>query len=47
MHPCLSGVPHRIGHVERIFAEMPSRPGGAAWGGAHILDWYRTQETAT
>lgn len=47
MHPHLSGVPHRIGHVERIFAEMLSRPGVAAWDGARILDCYRTQETPT
>ena len=47
MHPYLSGVPHRIGHVERVFAEMLSRPGVAAWDGARILDWYRTQETPT
>ena len=43
MHPFLSGAPHRIKHVRRAFADMLSRPGVAAWDGAKILDWYKTQ----
>ncbi|HET9903544.1 MAG TPA: polysaccharide deacetylase family protein [Xanthobacteraceae bacterium] len=43
VHPYLSGVPHRIRHVERTFAEILSRPGVACWDGATILDWYRAQ----
>ncbi len=39
-HPYLSGVPHRIRHVERAFAEMAARPGVVFWNGAQILDWY-------
>jgi peptidoglycan/xylan/chitin deacetylase (PgdA/CDA1 family) len=39
-HPYLSGVPHRIGHVERTFEELLSRDGVVAWDGAKILDWY-------
>jgi Polysaccharide deacetylase len=39
-HPYLSGVPHRIGHVERTFAEILSRDGVVAWDGCKILDWY-------
>ena len=46
VHPYLSGVPHRIGHVERTFAEILDRPGVACWDGAKILDWYRTQPAA-
>jgi allantoinase len=46
VHPYLSGVPHRIRHVERAFAEILSRPGVACWDGAKILDWYRTQDSA-
>ena len=42
-HPYLSGVPHRIGHVERTFADILGHTGVAAWDGGHILDWYRTQ----
>ena len=43
MHPYLSGVPHRIGHVRRAFEDVLSRPGVAAWDGAKILDWYKGQ----
>ncbi len=39
-HPYLSGVPHRIGHVERTFEALLSQNGVAAWDGARILDWY-------
>jgi peptidoglycan/xylan/chitin deacetylase (PgdA/CDA1 family) len=42
-HPYLSGVPHRIGHVQRTFAELLAHDGVVAWDGAKILDWYRTQ----
>jgi allantoinase len=40
VHPYLSGVPHRIGHVERTYAEILARPGVVCWDGAKILDWY-------
>jgi hypothetical protein len=43
VHPYLSGVPHRIAHVERAFADILSRPGVACWDGARILDWYNAQ----
>jgi hypothetical protein len=39
-HPYLSGVPHRIGHVEQTFAEILSHDGVVTWDGAKILDWY-------
>jgi hypothetical protein len=42
-HPYLSGVPHRIGHVERTFAEILSHDGVVAWDGSKILDWYLTE----
>jgi peptidoglycan/xylan/chitin deacetylase (PgdA/CDA1 family) len=42
-HPYLSGVPHRIAHVQRTFAELLAHDGVVAWDGAKILDWYRTQ----
>jgi peptidoglycan/xylan/chitin deacetylase (PgdA/CDA1 family) len=42
-HPYLSGVPHRIGHVQRTFAELLAHDGVVTWDGAKILDWYRTQ----
>ena len=39
-HPYLSGVPHRIGHVQRTFADILAHDGVVAWDGAKILDWY-------
>jgi allantoinase len=43
-HPYLSGVPHRIGHVQRTFKELLSREGVVAWSGDKILDWYLAQK---
>jgi hypothetical protein len=45
-HPYLSGQPHRIGYVERTFAEILARPGVACWNGEQILDWYLGQRSA-
>ena len=42
-HPYLSGVPHRIGHVQRTFEDLLAREGVVAWDGAKILDWYLGQ----
>ncbi|MGB8895399.1 MAG: polysaccharide deacetylase family protein [Pseudolabrys sp.] len=43
-HPYLSGVPHRIGHVQRAFADILAHDGVVVWDGAQILDWYLTQK---
>jgi len=40
VHPYISGVPHRIGWLERALAHMASRPGTLFWQGRHIMDWY-------
>jgi hypothetical protein len=42
-HPYLSGVPHRVAHVQRAFEEILGHPGVVAWDGAKILDWYLAQ----
>ena len=42
IHPYISGVPHRIGHLEAMLAQMASRPGVVFWSGAEIADWYRS-----
>lgn len=39
-HPYLSGVPHRIGQIARVFEAIMSRKGVVVWDGARILDWY-------
>ena len=39
-HPYLSGSPHRIADVERLYEELLAKPGVVAWDGEQILDWY-------
>ncbi|HSD40990.1 MAG TPA: polysaccharide deacetylase family protein [Burkholderiales bacterium] len=43
VHPYISGVPHRIGYLERLYEHIRARPGVVLWPGERILDWYRTQ----
>jgi len=33
-------VPHRIGHLERLYAHLLARPGVLMWTGGEIYDWY-------
>lgn len=40
IHPYLSGVPHRIGHVEQLFRHILDKPDVLVWTGEQILDWY-------
>jgi allantoinase len=42
-HPYLSGSPHRIRYIERMWAELLARPGVVCWDGTQILDWYLSQ----
>ena len=41
IHPYISGVPHRIRHLESMLAQMAARPGVVFWSGAEIADWYK------
>ena len=41
IHPYISGVPHRIKHLEAMLAQMAARPGVVFWSGAEIADWFR------
>lgn len=41
VHPYITGVPHRIGYLEKLYAYITSRPGVMLWTGEQILDWYR------
>ena len=43
LHPYLSGVPHRIGYVERLFRHICGKPGVLLWTGEKILDWFTGQ----
>ena len=40
LHPYISGVPHRIGYVEKLYEYIGQRPGVMLWTGEQILDWY-------
>jgi len=46
VHPYITGVPHRIGYLEKLYQHIASRPGVLHWTGEQILDWYVAQ-TAT
>lgn len=43
VHPYISGVPHRIGYLERLYEHIRARADVAFWTGERIVDWYRTQ----
>jgi allantoinase len=43
VHPYISGVPHRISYLERLYDHVCAKPGVLVWPGEKILDWYRTQ----
>ena len=46
VHPYLSGVPHRIGYLEKIYEHISARPGVLMWTGEQIHDWYAKQASA-
>jgi len=41
VHPYITGAPHRIGYLEKLYEYILQRPGVAAWTGEQILDWYK------
>jgi len=40
VHPYISGVPHRIAYLEKLYEYILQRPGAVIWTGEQILDWY-------
>jgi peptidoglycan/xylan/chitin deacetylase (PgdA/CDA1 family) len=40
VHPYISGAPHRIGYLEKLYEYIRQRPGVKLWTGEQILDWY-------
>ena len=40
VHPYITGVPHRIGYLEKLYRYISERPGVCLWTGEQILDWY-------
>jgi hypothetical protein len=47
LHPYISGVPHRIAYIERLYEHIRAQPGVLFWTGEQILDWYLAQPAAT
>lgn len=43
IHPYLTGVPHRIAYLERLYDHILQHEGVLMWTGEQILDWYRDQ----
>jgi len=43
VHPYITGVPHRIGYLEKLYQHIAKRPGVLHWTGEQILDWYVAQ----
>jgi peptidoglycan/xylan/chitin deacetylase (PgdA/CDA1 family) len=41
IHPYISGQPHRIKYLERIYDYVNSHAGVLHWNGEQILDWYK------
>jgi allantoinase len=41
VHPYITGAPHRIRYLERLYDYILQRPGVALWTGEQILDWYK------
>jgi len=47
IHPYISGQPHRIDYLERVYEHIGRHSGVVHWQGREILDWYRqTKRTA-
>ena len=40
VHPYITGVPHRIAYLERLYEYILQRPGVVLWKGEEILDWF-------
>jgi allantoinase len=40
VHPYITGVPHRIAYLEKLYEYIRQRPGVCLWTGEQILDWY-------
>ena len=41
VHPYISGVPHRIGYLEKLYAHILQKPDVAMLTGGEIYEWYR------
>jgi len=42
VHPYITGAPHRIAYLERLYEYIRQHPGARLWTGEQILDWYKS-----
>ena len=42
VHPYITGAPHRIAYLEKLYEYILQRPGVCMWTGEQIYDWYVT-----
>jgi peptidoglycan/xylan/chitin deacetylase (PgdA/CDA1 family) len=40
LHPYITGVAHRIGYLEKLYAHLLSHQGVLMWTGGQVYDWY-------
>jgi allantoinase len=40
VHPYITGVPHRIGYLDRLLEHIRGHEGALLWTGEEVLDWY-------
>ena len=43
LHPYITGVAHRIGCLEQLYAHVLARPGVLMWTGGQVYDWYMAE----
>jgi peptidoglycan/xylan/chitin deacetylase (PgdA/CDA1 family) len=44
VHPYITGAPHRIAYLEKLYEYILSREGAVMWTGEQIVDWYLKQK---
>ena len=43
VHPYITGAPHRIAYLEKLYEYLLARENILMWTGEQILDWYKSQ----
>jgi peptidoglycan/xylan/chitin deacetylase (PgdA/CDA1 family) len=41
VHPYITGAPHRIGYLQKLYEYILASEGVVVWTGEQILDWYK------
>jgi peptidoglycan/xylan/chitin deacetylase (PgdA/CDA1 family) len=44
IHPYITGAPHRIKYLEKLYDHILGHTDVLMWTGAEILDWYRSEQ---